>query len=229
MKFKTVRNAFFSGLMLLAPVGVTIFVINFLITFLGKPSSELFFFFVDEATLAAHPWMHVLLVVVSAFIVLVLITLFGWLSQFIIAKFFMNWFEKFMSSVPLVRSVYMTVKQIVDTFSKSNRQMFNTTVLVEYPKKGTYAIGFLTGESSGEVQAKTKDCLVNVFVPTTPNPTSGFLLLVPKGEVIILEMSVADGMKAIISGGAVTPEWKKPAAEKSEGASQADDASREGK
>lgn len=208
MKLKKLRNAFISGLMLLAPVGVTIFVINFLINFLGKPSSRLFFFFVDEATLTAYPWMNLVLVVVSAFIVVVLITLFGWMSQFLIARFFMGWFERFMSSVPLVRSVYMTVKQIVETFSKSNKAMFNTTVLIEYPRKGVYAIGFLTGDGKGEVQDKTSSFLLCVFLPTTPNPTSGFLLLVPKDEVTILEMSVADGMKAIISGGAVMPPWR---------------------
>lgn len=209
VNFKKIRNAFISGLIMLAPVGVTIFVLNFLITFLGKPSSQVFFFFVDEKTLELYPWMNVLLTVASACIVVVLITVFGWFSQFLIAKFFMGWFEKFMSSVPLVRSVYMTVKQIVDTFSKSNKAMFNTTVLIEYPRKGIYVIGFLTGDGKGEIQARTKAFLPNVFVPTTPNPTSGFLLLVPKEEVTILDMSVADGMKAIISGGAVMPEWKR--------------------
>lgn len=209
VKVKKFRNAFISGLMLLAPVGVTIFVINFLINLLGKPSSQLFFFFIDEQILDRYPWMNVVLVVVSAAIVVILITLFGWLSQFLIAKFFMGWFERFMTSVPLVRSVYLTVKQIVDTFSKSNKAMFNTTVLVEYPRKGVYVIGFLTGEGKGEIQERTKSFLLNIFVPTTPNPTSGFLLLVPREEVIILDMSVADGMKAIISGGAVMPDWKK--------------------
>jgi uncharacterized membrane protein len=217
VKFKKLRNAFISGLMLLAPVGVTVFVINFLINLLGKPSSQLFFFFVDEETLARYPWMNVLLIVVSAFIVVVLITLFGWMSQFLIARFFMGWFERFMSSVPLVRSVYMTVKQIVETFSKSNKAMFNTTVLVEYPRKGVYAIGFLTGDGKGEVQDKTSSFLLCVFLPTTPNPTSGFLLLVPKEEVTVLDMSVSDGMKAIISGGAVMPPWKNSTSEAADG------------
>ncbi|HNX04352.1 MAG TPA: DUF502 domain-containing protein, partial [Opitutales bacterium] len=116
-------------------------------------------------------------------------------------------FERFMSSVPLVRSVYMTVKQIVDTVAKGNKAIFSTTVLVEYPRKGVYAIGFLTGDARGEIQDRTSSYLLNVFLPTTPNPTSGFLLFVPKDEVIMLDMPVSDGMKAIISGGAVMPEW----------------------
>ena len=205
MKLKTVRNAFISGLLMLAPVGVTIFVINFLINTLGGPTSRIFFFFIDESTLEQKPLLNVGLVITSAFIVVVLITLFGWFTSIIIGKFFMGWVERTVSSVPLVRSVYMTVKQIVDTFAKSNKAVFRKTVLIEYPRKGIYVIGFVTGECTGEIQAKTSETLVNVFLPTTPNPTSGFLLLVPKDDVIELEMSVSDGMKAIISGGAVMP------------------------
>lgn len=205
MNFKAVRNSFISGLLMLAPVAVTIFVINFLITTLGGPTSRVFFFFVDEATLEKNPLLHILLIIVSAFIVVVLITLFGWFTSFIIGKFFMGWLDRTVSSVPLVRSVYMTVKQIVDTFAKSDKAVFRKTVLVEFPRKGVYVIGFVTGDCSGEIQDKTREEVINVFVPTTPNPTSGFLILVPKHEVIELEMSVADGMKAIISGGAVMP------------------------
>ena len=206
MKIKSLRIAFVSGLLLLAPVGVTVFVINFLITILGKPSSELFFFFVDKEVLLQSPVMHYLLVIVSAFLVIIFITLFGWISQFFLARFFMGWFERFMASVPLVRSVYMTVKQIIDTFASSKKAAFTTTVLIEYPHKGTYAIGFLTGDCTGEIQDRTNAFLLNIFVPTTPNPTSGFLLFVPRDEVIILDMSVSDGMKAIISGGSVMPD-----------------------
>ncbi len=207
VKFKHLRSNFLSGLILLAPVGVTVFVINFLLSVLGRPFSKLFFFYVDDATFERYPWMGYLLTVVSACIVVVMITLFGWFSRKIFGRFFVAWFEKFMGSVPLVRSVYVTVRQIVDTVAKSNKAIFNTTVLIEYPRKGVYAIGFLTGDAQGEIQEKTSAYLLNVFLPTTPNPTSGFLLLVPKEEVILLDMPVADGMKAIISGGAVMPQW----------------------
>jgi uncharacterized membrane protein len=205
MKLKTARNAFISGLLMLAPVGVTIFVIKFLVETLGGPASRLFFFFIDDSLLETNPMLNVAVVIISAFIVVILITLFGWFTSFIIGKFFMGWIEKTISTVPLVRSVYMTVKQIVDTFSRSNKAVFRKTVLTEYPRKGVYVIGFVTGECRGEIQDKTKEFLINVFVPTTPNPTSGFLLLVPQREVIELDMSVSDGMKAIISGGAVMP------------------------
>ncbi len=205
MKIRYLRNAFISGLLLLAPVGVTVFVINFLVSSLGRPSTKLFFFFVDRALLERYPLIEVGLNLVSALIVCILITLFGWFSKLVLGRFMLALFERFMVSVPLVRSVYTTVKQIIDTFARNQQAVFRKTVLVEYPRKGVYVLGFLTSDGKGEVQAVTSKEVLNIFVPTTPNPTSGFLLMVPSDEVIILEMSVSDGMKVIISGGAVTP------------------------
>ncbi len=106
--------------------------------------------------------------------------------------------------VPLVRGVYFTVKQVMETFSL--KQQFHGVALVEYPRKGCYSIGFMTGTLSGAA-VNLSGKFVTVFVPTTPNPTSGFLLMLPRHEVLELEMSVGDGMKMIISGGAVVPPW----------------------
>jgi uncharacterized membrane protein len=117
--------------------------------------------------------------------------------------------EKLINHVPFVSTVYKTVKQVMKTFEASHKAVFSKAVLIEYPKKECYAIGFLSSEFEGEVQDKIGRTVVNVFVPTTPNPTSGFLLVVPKDKVIELEMSVADGMKLIISGGIVVPPYKK--------------------
>ena len=102
--------------------------------------------------------------------------------------------------------VYKTVKQIVDTFSKQNKAVFQKAVLVEYPRKGCYSVGFLTSEATGEVAPLKDEKMYNVFVPTTPNPTGGFLLILPESEIRILKMSVGEAMKFIISGGAVNPE-----------------------
>jgi len=107
-----------------------------------------------------------------------------------------------------VRTVYNTVKQIRDTFVQQKKAVFQKTVLIEYPRKGLWVLGFLTGEGKGEVQLRTAADLLNVFVPTTPNPTSGFLLMVPREEVHELDMSIGDAMKLIISGGAVVPPWQ---------------------
>lgn len=204
--WKSVRNAFISGLLLLAPVGVTLFVLNFLIQKIGSPAQQWFFFYIDPQ-LRENPLVEVGLNVLSAIIVLALITVLGWFSTLLIGKFILIRIERLLVNVPLVRSVYTTVKQIIDTFAQNKKAVFQKTVLVEYPRKGVFVLGFLTSDSKGEVQFKTEKEVLNVFVPTTPNPTSGFLLMVPREEVVFLEMSIADGMKVIISGGAVVPRY----------------------
>ena len=117
--------------------------------------------------------------------------------------------ERIVVRIPLVRSIYLTVKQIVDAFMHGGKNMaFKRVVLIEYPRKGIYSIGFITAESNGEVQAKTKENVMSVFLPTTPNPTSGYLLFVPREDVVVLDMSVEDGLKLVVSGGIIAPEYK---------------------
>jgi uncharacterized membrane protein len=99
------------------------------------------------------------------------------------------------------------MKEISQTLLASKRTMFQRVVLVQFPRPGIYSIGFVTSETAGEAQAKTKEIVINVFVPTTPNPTSGFLILVPREQLIDLEMTVGEGMKMVISGGAVVPPY----------------------
>ncbi|HQD40060.1 MAG TPA: DUF502 domain-containing protein, partial [Bacillota bacterium] len=122
--------------------------------------------------------------------------------------------EKMIGKVPVMNSVYSALKQVVDAFSPDQTNAFQRVAMVEYPRKGTWSIGFVTGISSGEVQRKTEHEVLNIFIPTTPNPTSGFLIFVPKQDVIFLEMSVEDGLKLIISGGVITP--KEQAEEKND-------------
>jgi uncharacterized membrane protein len=126
--------------------------------------------------------------------------------------------DRLMQSIPGVSAVYNTVRQIVNTFSSQSRHMFNKVVLVEFPRKECWTIGFLTNTVQGEAQTKAGDEVWTVFVPTTPNPTSGFLLMLPKGEIIELDMPVGEGMKMIISGGAVVPTWPSVEAAKIRGA-----------
>ena len=116
--------------------------------------------------------------------------------------------ERIIHRIPIVTNIYFGIKQIIDAFSMEGKRVFNKVVLIEYPRKGLYALVFLTGESKGEVQEKTHSTLVNVFIPTTPNPTSGMLLLIPKGDVINLDMTVEEGLKLIVSAGVVVPEYK---------------------
>ncbi|MGE9295691.1 MAG: DUF502 domain-containing protein, partial [Puniceicoccales bacterium] len=136
-------------------------------------------------------------------------TLLGFLSNYFIGRIFITLGEKFIDRLPFVNTVYKTVKQIVDTFSKQQKAVFQKVVLTEYPRKGVYVIGFLTSEAKGEIQERTGADVVNIFVPTTPNPTSGFLLIVPREEITEMDMTVAEGMKVIVSGGAVIPPFPK--------------------
>ena len=114
--------------------------------------------------------------------------------------------EKFITKIPLVKNVYAAVKQISDAMLTSTRKSYTRVVLIEYPRKGIYTLAFVTGISRGEVQDKTQSNVINLFVPTTPNPTSGFYLMVPDTDVIDLDMSVEDAFKLLISGGMISPD-----------------------
>ncbi len=203
---RSFRNWFISGLLLLSPVAVTIFVVNFLIQRLGVPTRRIMFRRIQFDP-ANEIWLEFGLNLIALLAVVALITALGWLSRLFIGRMIISYFERIVDNLPLVRTVYNTVKQIRDTFVQQNKAVFQQTVLIEYPRKGIWAIGFLTGSSRGETQQKTSANLVNIFMPTTPNPTSGFLLMVPREDVVFLEMSVGDGMKLIISGGAVVPPY----------------------
>ena len=111
--------------------------------------------------------------------------------------------------MPVVRSIYGAIKQIMETVMSTNSDSFREVVLVEYPRKGIWVIGFVTCETKGEVQSLTKDKVINIFVPTTPNPTSGFLLFIPQKDLVYMDMKVEDAVKMVISGGIVTPKIKK--------------------
>lgn len=205
MIVRPVRKWFLSGLLVLAPIGVTVFVISFLMNKVAVPARDLFV--VNDRITQLKPWEVWSLNIVSLLIVLIFITVLGWLSGLFVGRYLVNTFERIVNAVPLIRSVYNTVKQIRDTFVQQEKAVFQKTVLIEYPRPGVWVLGFLTGTGKGEPQANTAADLLNIFVPTTPNPTSGFLLMVPKEEVKFLNMSISDGMKLIISGGAVVPPY----------------------
>ncbi|MDH4183119.1 MAG: DUF502 domain-containing protein [Nitrospinota bacterium] len=118
--------------------------------------------------------------------------------------------EWIVDQIPLIRTVYTGAKQVMNAISTAGSQSFSQVVLIEFPRKGIFTLAFITGESTGEVQERTKEELVNVFLPTTPNPTSGFFIMVPKQDLIELEMPVEDGIKMLVSGGLVTPPFVPP-------------------
>lgn len=205
-KLITFRNAFITGLLLLAPLVVTLWALSKIIELVGGTFRPLFFVFLPEF-LRDRPSLNIVWDIVATIIVLLLVTGLGYISRHVFGKYLLSVGERIMLSIPGVNAVYKTVKQIVDTFGTQQRNLFSKVVLIEFPRKGSWVIGFLTSRARGEAQAKTNAEVWTVFVPTTPNPTSGFLVFVPTSEIIELEMSVGEGMKLIISGGGVVPPW----------------------
>jgi uncharacterized membrane protein len=209
-RYVALRNAFFSGLILVAPLCLTVWVFSKIIDFVGGTFKPVFLVFVPDGV-RDRPGLDAVWSILATLIVMALVTGLGYVSRYVFGKFFFSIGDRFIQSIPGVNAVYNTVRQIVNTFSSQSRHMFNKVVLVEFPRKGCWTIGFLTNTVQGEAQSRSATEAWTVFVPTTPNPTSGFLLILPRSEIIELDMAVGDGMKMIISGGAVVPPW--PAAE----------------
>lgn len=203
-KRRKFRNAFLTGLVIFLPLGTTIFVLNFLLDLFKEPATKLAFELgLREESLFFG--LETLLAALGMFIGILGLTILGFLSNYVLGRFFISSAEKVLSKVPFLSTVYKSVKQIVQTFGKENRAVFKAVVLVEYPRRDCWTLGFMTGDASSDTEDVVGRKLSNVFVPTTPNPTSGFLLLVPREEIRPLDMSVGDGMKMLISGGAVVP------------------------
>jgi len=205
-RISSVRNAFFSGLLLLAPLVVTVWAFTQIVSLVGGSVRPLYDQFLPE-TLRHIPFLWDAL---ATLIVLILVTLLGYVSRYFLGKYVMAVGERFMLSIPGVNSVYSSVKQIVQTFSSQNRNLFSKVVLIEFPRPGMHAIAFLTNKTQGEPQIRITEEIWTLFVPTTPNPTSGFLVMIPKTKIVELDMSVGDGMKFVISGGSVVPPWPVP-------------------
>jgi len=198
------RNAFLTGLLVFLPLGTTIFVIDFLLDLFKGPANRLAYQ-LGLSQENAFFGLETLLAMAGLVIGVILLTSLGYFSKYLLGRVFINLTERILDKVPFINAVYRSVKQIVETFGKENRAVFKEVCLVEYPRKGFYALGFITAESSSHVTDKLGRNLTYVFVPTTPNPTSGFLLLLADEEIHRIDVSVGDGMKMLISGGAVVP------------------------
>ena len=198
------RNAFLTGLLVFLPLGTTIFVLDFILDLFKEPALKLA---IQLGLREENSFfgLETLLALIGLVVGVITLTLLGYLSKYLLGKVFISTTEKVLDKVPFLNAVYRSVKQIVETFGRENRAVFKEVCLVEYPRKGCYALGFITADASSHVQEKVGDHMIYVFVPTTPNPTSGFLLLVPREEINKLDVSVGDGMKMLISGGAVVP------------------------
>jgi uncharacterized membrane protein len=205
--FATWRTNFLTGLALLLPAFVTLAIVKWLFISVASVTDMLLFFLPKEWTHANDGagdmfWYYSLAALVLA---MLLVSLVGSQARYYVGKKMIAWLDATMLRVPLLNKIYGTTKQVNEAFSTGKNTAFKTVVLVEFPRKGIYSIGFITGEQYDEIQAKTKEHVVCVFVPTTPNPTSGWLVLIPTQDVTRLKMSVADAIKFVISLGSVAP------------------------
>ncbi len=197
---KRIRNYFVTGVVVLLPVIVTwqvlVWLFNAVDGLLRGVVARVFGHSVPGLGLA---------------VTLLVVFMVGLLAANYFGRRLIHYGEAVMRRTPIVRSVYATIRQITDAFVSRDQAAFKHVCLVEYPRRGMYSLGFITSPAPGELGRRTNADLVGVFIPTTPNPTSGFLLYVPRAEVILLDMPVEDGLKAIISGGVVVPREKAPA------------------
>lgn len=204
------RANFLTGLVVILPAVVSIAVVRWVFGTVSNITDLLLFFLPTELThgddgRGPMHWYWSLL----AFVVgVLLVTLVGRAARHYIGKKLIQAFDSWMSCVPLLNKVYGTVKQVNEAFSTTKKSSFKQVVLVEYPRRGVYSIGFVTSDEHQEASARLGLSLVGVFIPTTPNPTSGFLIVVPRDQVILLNMSVADGIKYVISLGTVVPDYR---------------------
>ena len=187
----SIRNNFIAGVVVLIPIGITLYLTLFFV----KISSKILPKEINPNYYLPYniPGLEILISVI-------LITFIGWLSLSFIGKRLFNLFENILNKIPILRTIYSAIDQLIETFTKSKSNKKNV-VLVEYPRKGVWAVGFATKENTGEIKKKTGQDLINVFVPTTPNPTSGFLLMFQKSEVIFLDLTFEQASKFIVSAG----------------------------
>jgi len=200
---------FLAGLTVILPAVISIAVLRWLFGTVANVTDTLLIFLPrrlthDNQGQGEMFWYWSLAALVLACL---LIGVVGLVARNYFGKRIIGWFDAALLRVPLLNKIYGAIKQVNDAFSSSNKTSFRTVVLIEFPRAGMYSVGFITSDQHDEVQAKTNEKVVCVFVPTTPNPTSGFLLLVPEDKVTKLEMSVADGIKYIISLGSIMPEY----------------------
>ena len=193
--FAKIRNNFIAGVVVLIPIGIIIYLTLFIISISSK---------ILPKEINPNHYLPYDIPGVEIIITLILITLIGWLSLSFIGKRMLSLLNSILKRIPILRTIYSALGQMTETFTKTDNK--KNVVLVEYPRKGSWAVGFATRENSGEISDKLKKKLINVFVPTTPNPTSGFLLMYPKEDVIYLDLTFEEASKFIVSAGTSNPD-----------------------
>ena len=189
--FAKLRNNFIAGIVVLIPIGITLYLTLFLIRISGK---------VIPKEINPNNYLPFNIPGVEILIALFIITLIGWLSLSFLGKKFFELFNNILKKIPILRTIYSAIGQMTESLTKSDNKQ-KSVVLLEYPRRGLWAVGFATKENEGLIKNQVKEDIINVFVPTTPNPTSGFLLMVPKKDLIFLDVSFEQASKFIVSAG----------------------------
>jgi uncharacterized membrane protein len=189
--FAKLRNYFITGIVVLVPIGITLYLIKFFVTISSK---------LVPYDLNPNNYLPIAIPGLEIILSIIFITFIGGLSLSFIGKKILQLFNDLLKKIPILRTIYSAIGQMAETLAPK-RGNKKTVVLVEYPRKGSWAVGFATKDNKGEISKKTNRKLVNIFIPTTPNPTSGFLLMFPKDEVIYLDMSFEEASKFIVSAG----------------------------
>tara|TARA_B100001248_G_scaffold254282_1_gene232475 strand:+ start:6232 stop:6846 length:615 start_codon:yes stop_codon:yes gene_type:complete len=189
--FAKIRNNFIAGVVVLIPIGITLYLTIFLIRVFGK---------IIPKEINPNNYLPFDIPGVEILIALIIITFIGWLSLSFLGKKFFELFNNLLKKIPILRTIYSAIGQMTESFTKTDNKQ-KSVVLLEYPRKGVWAVGFATKENEGLIKDRIKEEIINVFVPTTPNPTSGFLLMVPKKDLIYLDVSFEQASKFIVSAG----------------------------
>ena len=189
------RNYFITGIVVLVPIGITLYLTKFFI----RISSKLI-----PAEINPNNYLPILIPGLEIILAIIFITLIGYLSLSFIGKKILQLFNDLLKRIPILRTIYSAIGQMAETLAPK-RKSKKSVVLVEYPRKGSWAVGFATKDNKGEISKRTNQKLVNVFIPTTPNPTSGFLLMFPKEDIIYLDMNFEEASKFIVSAGTSNP------------------------
>ncbi len=189
--FSKIRNNFIAGVVVLIPIGITLYLTLFFIRISGN---------IIPNEINPNNYLPFNIPGLEIFVALIFITVIGWLSLSFLGKKFFEIFNNILKKIPILRTIYSAIGQMTESFTKSENNQ-KSVVLLEYPRKGVWAVGFATKENQGIIKEKINEELINVFVPTTPNPTSGFLLMVPKKDLIYLDVTFEQASKFIVSAG----------------------------
>ncbi|MDF1794543.1 MAG: DUF502 domain-containing protein [Thalassobaculaceae bacterium] len=207
--FSRLRTYFFAGVLVTAPIGITLYLAWLIIDFIDNQVNPLI-----PARYNPETYLPFSIPGLGLIVAAIVLTVIGAFTAGLVGRWLVSLSERLMARMPVIRNVHSALKQILETVLAQQSKAFRQVVMIEYPRRGIWAIGFLTGDTVGEVQNLTEDETVNVFLPTTPNPTSGFLLFVPRGDCHELSMTVEEGIKMVVSGGIVTPPDRRPKEER---------------